>query len=196
MKSLMFLLILIFVALPLAASAEYKSIDELAKAYSDETCKQCHSKIYDEWKSSYHSQSIVHSLPGLRGFIVNGLGKEWNKPVNREHLMRCMNCHAPQLKDASESLIKQISELIVAAVDEKDEAKKESAKKELAKLNVNCVTCHNIKAVVEKNLRGAAQKDVYYSPNGKQSPAHKTEKSPAMRKTALLRPVPWRIHAA
>ena len=77
MKSLRFLLILIFIALPLVASAEYKSINELAKAYSDETCKQCHSKIYDEWKSSYHSQSIVHSLPGLRAFIVNGLGKEW-----------------------------------------------------------------------------------------------------------------------
>lgn len=180
MKSLRFLLILIFVAMPLAASAEYKSINELAKAYSDETCKQCHSKIYDEWKSSYHSQSILHSIGGLRNFIVNGLGKEWNKPVNREHMMRCMGCHAPLLKDASEPLIKQISDLIVAAVDEKDEAKKEAAKKELAKLNVNCITCHNTKAVVEKNLRGAPQKDVYYSPNGKKTPAHKTEKFPAM----------------
>ena len=134
MKPLKILLIGIIVFLPLIAYAEYKSINDLAKAYSDETCKQCHSKIYDEWKSSYHSQSIVHSLPGLRAFIVNGLGKEWKKPVNREHLMRCMNCHAPQLKDASESLIKQISDLIVSAVDEKDEAKKEAAKRSLLSL--------------------------------------------------------------
>ncbi|MFZ3064834.1 MAG: multiheme c-type cytochrome ExtKL [Nitrospirota bacterium] len=182
MKPLKILLIGIIVFLPLIAYAEYKSINDLAKAYSDEACKQCHSKIYDEWKSSYHSQSIIHSLPGLRAFIVNGLGKEWKKPVNREHLMRCMNCHAPQLKDASESLIRQISDLIVAAVDEKDEAKKEAAKKELAKFNVNCITCHNTKAIVEKNLRGEAQKDVYYSPAGKKSPAHKTEMSPAMER--------------
>ena len=55
-------------------------------------------------------------------------------------------------------------------------------KKELAKLNVNCITCHNTKAVVEKNLKGAPQKDVYYSPAGKKTPAHKTEKSPAMER--------------
>lgn len=180
MKYFRFVLIVLFVALPLAASAEYKTIDEVANAYSDESCKACHEKAYNEWKTSYHSQSVVHSLGGIRNFIVVGLGKEWNKPVNREHMMRCMDCHAPQLKDASESLIKEISQLIVTAVDEKDDAKKAAAKKELAKLNVNCIICHNTKVSIEKNLRGTSQKDVYYGPSGKPSPAHKTEKSNAI----------------
>jgi hypothetical protein len=164
-----------------AARAEYTTIDEIAKAYSDEACRQCHGKIHDEWKASYHSQSIVHSAGGIRNFIVVGLGKEWNKPVSREHLMRCMDCHAPQLKDASEPLIKEIAQLIVASVDEKDESGKTAAKKELAKLNVNCVVCHNTKVVsIEKNLKGAPKAGVFYGPSGKPTPAHGTEKSPAL----------------
>lgn len=173
MKNLRLILIMAFLALPVIAFAEFNTIDDIAKAYSDEACKSCHGKIYDEWKSSYHAQSVVHSLGGIRNFIVVGLGKEWNKPVSKDHLMRCMDCHAPQLKDASESLIKHVADLIVAAVDKKDE----NAKKELGKLNVNCVVCHNMKVSIEKNLHDAPEKGVYYGPTGKASPAHKTMKS-------------------
>lgn len=173
MKYLRLILIMAFLALPVIAFAEFNTIDDIAKAYSDEACKSCHGKVHDEWKSSYHAQSVVHSLGGIRNFIVVGLGKEWNKPVSKEHLMRCMDCHAPQLKDASESLIKHVADLIVAAVDKKDE----NAKKELGKLNVNCVVCHNMKVSIEKNLHGAPEKGVYYGPTGKASPAHKTMKS-------------------
>jgi hypothetical protein len=168
---------LLVISLPLAAHAEYKTLNDLAKDYSVDKCKSCHAKVHDEWRSSYHSQSIVHSLGGIKNFIVVGLGQEWKKPVSKDHLMRCMDCHAPMLKDASESLIKEVAKLIVTAVDEKDEAKKAAAKKELEKLNVNCIVCHNMKVVVEKNLLGAPAPGVYYGPTGKPSPAHKTEKS-------------------
>lgn len=99
------------------------------------------------------------------------------KPVTREHLMRCMECHAPMLKDASEPLARKVADLIVAAVDEKDEARKTAAKSELAKLNVNCVVCHNTKVIIEKNLHGAPKPGVYYGPSGNPSPAHGTERS-------------------
>jgi hypothetical protein len=171
--------VLVF-SMPMAGQAEYKTLNELAKAYSVDQCRSCHAKVHGDWSTSYHSQSVVHSLGGIRNFIVVGLGQEWKKPVNKEHLMRCMDCHAPMLKDASESLIKEVSGLIVAAVDDKDEAKKAAAKKELAKLNVNCIICHNTKIVLEKNLLGAPAAGVYYGPAGKPSPAHKTEKSPAI----------------
>lgn len=175
-----FILILLLVALPFRALAECKTIDELVKAYSDETCKACHAKIYEEWQSSYHSHSVISSIGIMRDFIVTGLGKEWNKPVNKENLMRCMVCHAPQLKDASESLIKEVAQLIVTASDEKDEAKKAEAGKVLSKLNVNCVICHNTKIAVEKNLKGEPRKGVYYGTAGKPSPVHGTEKSTAL----------------
>lgn len=184
MRFLKFLLLLSFIALPLAASADYKTIDELAKAYSDETCKTCHAKAYDEWRTSFHSQSVVHSMGGIRNFIKVGLEKEWNKPVTKEHMMRCMSCHAPALKEASESLAKEVAGLIVTAVDEKDDAKKAAAKKELAKLNVNCITCHNTKVVLEKNLKGEPKKGVYYGPTGKKSPAHGTEKAASLSSSA------------
>jgi hypothetical protein len=165
----------LFFATP--AMAEFKTIDELTMAYSVENCKSCHSRTHEEWQSSFHSQSIVHSLGGLRNFIVVGLGQEWKKPVNKENLMRCMECHAPMLRDASEDLVKEVAGLIIAAVDEKDTGKKAAAKKELGKLNVNCIVCHNTKVGAEKNLRGAPVPGVYYGPTGKTSPAHKTEKS-------------------
>lgn len=180
MRLLKLFLIVLVLSFPFAVAAEYKTIDDAAKAYSDETCKECHAKIYDDWKASYHSQSVVHSLGGIRNFIVVGLGKEWNKPVSKEHLMRCMDCHAPQLKDASEPLIKEVAGLIVSAVDEKDEGKKAAAKKELSKLNVTCVVCHNMKVSIEKNLKGAPKPGTYYGTTGKPSPAHGTEKSSVM----------------
>lgn len=177
MRALGIVSVIIMLALPFVASADYKTIDELVKAYGDETCKGCHEKIYEEWKTSYHSQSVVHSAGGIRNFIVVGLGKEWNKPVSKEHLMRCMDCHAPHLKDASESLIKEVAQLIVTSVDEQDEAKKAAAKKELSKLNVNCIICHNTKVSIEKNLKGAPKPGVFYGSSGKPSSAHGTEKT-------------------
>jgi mono/diheme cytochrome c family protein len=185
MKAVQLLVASLIVALPFAVQAEYKTIDDLAKAYSVDKCKTCHAKVHDEWKSSYHSQSIVHSLGGIRNFIVVGLGQEWKKPVNRDNLMRCMDCHAPMLRDASEPLAKQVADMIVAAVDEKDEGKKAAAKKELAKLNVNCIICHNSKISIAKNLVGTPKPGVYYGPTGKASPAHGTEKTPVIS-TALF----------
>jgi len=180
MQKVVWFIVALFLTVPFPATAEYKTVDELAKAYSVESCKSCHAKVHEEWQTSYHSQSIVHSLGGMRNYIIVGLGQEWKKPVTRENLMRCMECHAPLLKDASESLAKQVGDLIVAAVDEKDEGKKAAAKKELSKLNVNCIICHNMKISVEKNLRGAPETGVYYGPTGKTTTAHKTEKSPAI----------------
>jgi Cytochrome c554 and c-prime len=185
MKAIQLLVAALIVALPFAVQAEYQTIDDLAKAYSVDKCKTCHAKVHDDWKTSYHSQSIVHSLGGMRNFIVVGLGQEWKKPVNRDNLMRCMDCHAPMLREASESLARQVADMIVAAVDEKDEGKKAAAKKELAKLNVNCIICHNSKIPIAKNLVGAPKPGVYYGSTGKASPAHGTEKTPVIS-TALF----------
>jgi len=103
----------------------------------------CHEKVHKEWKVSFHSQSVVHSLGGLRNFLVNGVKEAWKQQANKEHLMRCMDCHAPQLKEASESLAAVVVDLILTAVDDKDESKKAEAVKKLSGLNVSCIICHN-----------------------------------------------------
>jgi len=89
------------------------------------------------------------------------------------------------LREASEPLIAHVAELIVAAVDEKDVAKKAAAKDELAKLSVNCVICHNTMVAVEKNLRGAPAPGVYYGLRGAPTPDHPTERAAALGTAAF-----------
>ena len=137
------ILMVILAAFPLSASAEYSNLDDLAKAYSDTSCMPCHEKVHEEWKASFHAQSVVHSLGGLRNFLVHGVKEAWKQQANREHLIRCMDCHAPQLKEASESLAAVVVDLILTAVDDKDESKKAEAVKKLSGLNVSCIICHN-----------------------------------------------------
>ncbi|MBI5640835.1 MAG: hypothetical protein HZA17_10445 [Nitrospirae bacterium] len=180
-------LILIFflAAVPLSANAEFKTIDQIAKAYDDDSCKTCHEKAHKEWQKSFHSQSVVHSLGGLRNFIVHGVQEAWKQPVSKEHLMRCMDCHAPQLLYASESVVSEVVALILTANDEKDAAKKASARNQLSRLNVGCVVCHNTKASIEKNLKGAPQPGVFYGPTGRPTSAHGTAQSPVITSAAF-----------
>jgi Zn-finger protein len=174
------LLLLFLIGLPAAACAEYQTIDELVRAYGGESCRACHAAVHEEWQSSYHAHSVVNSLTVLRDFIENGLGRDWKKPVSKGELLRCMECHAPQLNDASESLAREVARLALTATDDRDAAAREAARKTLDRLNVNCVVCHNTKAGVEKNLKGAPRPGVYYGPTGKPSPAHGTARSTAI----------------
>jgi len=171
---------------PVAVSGEINTIDELEKAYGDKACMSCHEKTHGEWRKSLHSQSVVHSLGGLRNFIVFGLKRDWKKPVNRENLMRCMHCHAPLLDQASDSLATEIGELVLAAFDGS-----EGAKKQLARLNVNCIVCHNTVAEVEINLRGVTKPGVYYGPSGRATSAHGTEKSKAITSSSFCSRCHW-----
>jgi mono/diheme cytochrome c family protein len=97
-----------------------------------------------------------------------------------------MHCHAPLLEHASEALMADIGALVVAAFDGK-----EAAKKELSRLNVNCIVCHNTAAIVETNLRGLPKPGVYYGPTGKTTPAHGTEKSAAITTSAFCSRCHW-----
>ncbi len=170
------LLILFLLVLPAAVYGEYQTIDELVRAYGDESCKACHAGIHGEWMSSHHAHSAVNSLGVLREFI-DAVKKDWKREFGKKELMLCMDCHAPQLKDASESLAREVTRQAITATDEKDEAAKEAARKILDRLNVNCVVCHNTKAALEINQKSGPQAGVYYGPAGKPSPAHGTAKS-------------------
>ncbi len=170
----------------ISAYAGIKTIDELENTYGDISCRQCHEKIHNDWKKSLHSQSVVHSLGGIRNFVVFGLKRDWKKPVDKENLMRCMHCHAPMLEYASDSLFKEIGDLIVSASEGN-----EGAKKQLSRLNVNCITCHNMVSIVELNLKGRPKPGVYYGPEGKTTTAHKTEKSDAISSSAFCSRCHW-----
>lgn len=142
-----------------AIANQATTIDELAAMYKIDQCAECHEDIHDEWKSSWHSKSLTDSrvIRSWRTFILSGLDK---KGIPRTALKNiCLICHAPQVKDATDEVSAKIADLVVTAADDPDAAKKEAALKELAKLNINCLICHNMKAVPD----GKAQAKTIYS---------------------------------
>lgn len=179
MRRLIVVLAAVLVMIPLVASAkQYNTIDELVGAYSDEKCKTCHSGQYDEWKATPHADSVNLSLGGMRNFLVLGVRDWWKRDVTKADVMKCLDCHAPVMKFASEELAVKVAEMVVTAQEAKNDKEAEAAKKELAKLHVGCVSCHNLKATtVALGRLGEPVKDAVYGLQGKESPAHKTIKS-------------------
>jgi hypothetical protein len=176
-NAMLLLFIVSLLAAPMEARAEYDTIDEIAAAYAVEACEECHDKIHGEWLASAHAHSVANSAGILRTFIEERQAD--GKEVDRSQLMRCMACHAPQLENGSEVLAREVVRLVLADAGGTNEAEKEGAKRELDRLNINCIICHNTMAVLEKDLHGEPEKGVFYGPGGKESPAHGTARSTA-----------------
>lgn len=173
--------------LPLSSAAEeYGTIDALVGAYGDQKCRACHEEIFNEWKGTPHADSVNLALGGMRNFFVYGVEDWWGRDVTKEDVLMCLDCHAPVMNFASEGLAAKVAEMVVSAKDAEDEKAREDAKLELAKLNVGCVSCHNLKATsVAIGRLGEPEEGAVYGVHGKESPAHKTIKSAEMR-TALF----------
>lgn len=180
---LVFMLFISLLFIPHSSFSEQaNTIDELAEMYNVEECADCHEEIHDEWKSSWHGKSIVDPrvLRTWRTFIKRGLDKEMGRKDLKDW---CLPCHLPQIKDASYDVGKQISDLIVIAVDEKDKAKRDAAKKELSKLNINCLVCHGYKELP----RGNFEPGVLYGPRGEQDPEEATHEEFKTIKSDLIK---------
>ena len=66
MRFLKLILVLLFIAVPLVASADKaKTIDELAKMYDSSSCKGCHEDIYTQWEKSHHARPLMGVKDGL-----------------------------------------------------------------------------------------------------------------------------------
>lgn len=158
-----------------AAMKEADTIDQLVKMYDDSRCKECHEEIYKQWEQSWHANTINSSLDGMRNFIMVGIGKEWKKPLSKAQILKCLDCHAPVVNFASEKLAMKIGDMIVTALDKKGTKESEEAMKQLARINVGCTVCHNIKATsVAIGLRGKPEYGAVYGVHGKKSDGHKT----------------------
>jgi nitrate/TMAO reductase-like tetraheme cytochrome c subunit len=185
MKFLKLILVLVFIAVPLVASAQKaKTIDELAKMYDSSSCKACHAKIYDEWEKSMHSQSLFgtkRTMGGFKGMIEAGFFKAFGKmgvkeikDIKMEHFAQCFKCHLPHaMKDGSDELAQQLAKAFVDA----DAAT-------LKKVGINCVVCHNTKAIVHKWQDGEPEKGVIY---GSKEGAHPDKTYTAMKKSVIMK---------
>jgi len=137
--------------------------------YDIKLCAECHADKYEEWKTSSMGNSIADPrvLRGMRTFIRLAIDKE--EALERRDLSICLNCHIPQIKDATTELVIHIGDLVLTAVEDADGAKRDAAIKELSKLNLNCLGCHNLKGAgfssqpQEKTIYGP--KDLEFSPH-------------------------------
>jgi hypothetical protein len=163
MRLLILILISLFIALPLTAEAEKaKTVDELAKMYDVSSCKECHSEIYEQWSRSLHSRSLIgtgRTIGGMKGMITAGLMGTFTKSgvkdvrdVKVAHLNFCFKCHLPQIIDATDEVAQRLAKAIV-----------DGDRATLAKVNINCLICHNKKAIIHKWQDGEPEAGVIYA---------------------------------
>jgi len=157
------------------------NVDALIQRHDSGSCKSCHTKIHDEWAASYHGRSIVQSLGSLRAFIAS-LEKERKTKVDKTQMLKCLDCHAPIVNEASEEAVQEIVALVKTAVDEKDEGKKKAARDKLSKLNVNCTGCHGVKATA--NPMTPPDPKVLYGPKGGTAP-HPVQAQPVLQSSVF-----------
>ncbi|MBF0328504.1 MAG: cytochrome C [Nitrospirae bacterium] len=193
MRFLKFAVVFLFIALPLTAVAagheKAKTIDELAKMYDVSSCKGCHAKIYDEWEKSYHATSLIGSprtMATIASAVKDGIMKEWTKSgvkeikdIKVEHMLSCLKCHLPQIKNATDAVAQEIAK---AAID--GAAGDDDAKAKLKKLGINCITCHNQKALIHKWTDGEPEAGVIY---GNKEGAHADGKFKALKKSPIMK---------
>lgn len=141
----------------------FPSLDALIKQYDPAQCKECHETTHKEWGQSFHARSVLWSLGSLRAF-VDALEKERKAPTDKTQMLKCLDCHAPMVNDATEAVVKEIVGLIKTAVDDKDDGKKKAARDKLSALSVNCTGCHTVKGTGDP-LKPADPK-VVYGPKG------------------------------
>lgn len=192
MRLLKSILVLLIIALPLSALAAGKkanSIDELAKMYDVSSCKACHAKVFEEWEKSYHAISLVGSprtMATIASAVKDGILKEWTKSgakevkdIKVEHMLTCLKCHLPQIKDATDAVAQEIAQ---AAID--GAAGDEAAQAKLKKVGINCLICHNQKALIHKWTDGEPEPNVIY---GNKEGAHPDAKFKALKKSPIMK---------
>ncbi len=166
---------------PPAAAQSVTTLDELVKRHDSASCVGCHDKVHQEWKGSYHARSVVGSLGSLRAY-VDAVEKDRRLSADKTQMLKCLDCHAPMVNEASEDVVKEIVGLVKTAVDDKDEAKKKAARDRLANLSVNCTGCHTVKGT--GNPMTPPDPQILYGPAGMAAP-HPTAASPVMQSSVM-----------
>ena len=118
---------LVIATLPIVSTAkEAQTLNELVQQYDASSCKECHPEIYAQWEQSLHAKPMLgpigRTLATFQGY-VNSRDTELKKsrevaPGTREFLKPCIECHLPQMMDASEGVANEIAKAIVDGNEE------------------------------------------------------------------------------
>lgn len=162
MKQMWVVLGLLLVMFPSVSSAkEVQTLKELVQQYDSSRCKECHPEIYSQWEQSLHAKPMLgpigRTLATFQGY-VNSRDTELKKsrevaPTTKEFLKPCIECHLPQMMDASDQVADEIAKAIVDGNEEV-----------LNQLQITCIVCHNRNAIIRKFRDGNPQPGVIYGP--------------------------------
>jgi len=149
------------------------TLDELIMMFDSSSCKECHEKIYEQWKKSHHARSLmglddwIFMAPYLKGGPLAVKRGEKATKAN----FPCFKCHFPQIKHGTDQVAAEIAEAIL-----------QDDKPTVRKLNIGCLVCHNEKAVVH----GRPQKGVVYGQkDAADHEGHPVKKSPLLKDSLM-----------
>ena len=183
----MMLVVALLVVPSIAFAEKAKTIDELVKRYDSSSCKECHAETHKQWEVSHHHKSLIgtkgrttstwtaylnQALPEDK--VLKGSGVKSLKDVKYVHMKPCTVCHLPQLEDATDEVANQVAQAIV-----------NNDVKVLDKLSINCVICHNTRAIIRHFRDGYPEKGVVYGPKG--IGAHADKNYPTAKKSNIMK---------
>lgn len=162
MKRIWLVLGLLLVMFPsLSPAKEAQTLKELVQQYDSSRCKECHPEIYSQWEQSLHAKPMLgpigRTLATFQTYVASR-DTELKKsrevaPTTKEFLKPCVECHLPQMMDASDKVADEIAKAIVDGNEEV-----------LNQLQITCIVCHNRNAIIRKFRDGNPQPGVIYGP--------------------------------
>lgn len=181
-KIYMLIIAIMLLSVSPVMAKEIKTLNELIKAYDASSCKECHKKIYEEWEKSLHAKPLLgpigRTLATFQGFIKSRdteLAKSKEvAPTMKQFLKPCVECHFPQMMDASNEVAEELAKAILDGNEEV-----------LKKLQITCVVCHNRNAIIRKFRDGAPKADTIYG--SKHSGAHGDKVYTKAQKNEMMR---------
>jgi hypothetical protein len=179
MKFLKLFSVILFIAIPLAASADKaRTIDELVQMFDSSSCKACHAEIYAQWEKSHHARPLMGVGGGLFLTPLAMKGKTVFSPATPDKAtiktFPCFKCHLPQAQTSAEdSFAVELSKALLA-----------QNKKKVNKLKITCVVCHQEKAILHRLQDGKPAKKVVYG--SKDVPSHQDPKYKTVKKSVIM----------
>lgn len=158
-----------------AADPEAPELAALIAAGDSGGCRECHEQVHRQWEGSHHARSLM----GLDGWIfmqaylkkgplaVSQSGRPGQPGQATKANFPCAKCHLPQLLNAPDQAAAQLAAAVLA-----------DDKATVGRLNIGCLVCHNLKAVV----RGRPEPGVIYG--SRDIPDHPGR---PVKKSALLK---------
>lgn len=176
-----------------AKATKARTINELARMYDSNGCKQCHEGIYKEWEQSLHARSMFgtgRTLLTVKTTVEVGL-MNWKhsgvkKPgdVEVRHLMVCAKCHLPQLADATDDVAKEIVQLAFKYGDRRtSDEERDKIERTISSITINCLVCHQRNAITHKWVDGFPQKNEVY---GSRKGSHPDSAHPKLKQSPIM----------